>query len=770
MFASVALSVPAFAQQTAAADQGPSGGTIEEIVVTAERKSESIMSVPATIQAATIEQLNNQGIHNLTDLELVTPNYMVADSSAYTMIFIRGIGNNTFVGPESNVATYVDDVPRLWGQFENQFVDVARVEVLKGAQGGLYGRNATGGVVNTITMQPSTDEFSAIGRFDYGSYNLNTEGAFVNVPINDQLAFSIAAERDAHDGYIKNVTIRNPYPTNLPAPYSAYDSYFAELNSAIDPHDLDTQNTYGLDAKLLWQPTDNFKITFAGDYYFKSDSGGNQNYTATPAIPESYLTEAGVLAGLPAGLYQYLPTEQAVTGKFETATGDNITQQLHDWGGSMTMVWNTPVADVTSISAYRANHSVLDADLCGCSLPAGTAVVDIARQFYYEELRAVSNTSGPFQWLGGATFLADHQAYNTDFIVAPILNLNTAHAYDLVKNWTVYGQVGYDIWDNLNLTASVRWEHETNAANFPPLPLQPPGGAQQGLDKLIPSATLSYKLEDGSIYARWARGVQSGGVNPVASTGLFNLVGAPLSDGSTFGPEEVDTYEIGYKQSLMDHKLNLTADIFYNRFSNLQESAHATPAYQQAVILAIVNAGNAHTDGAEATITYRPIDPLTVGVNVGYLDAAYLTGAGYGLGVPPGPAQVLTPTPLGHTVLPFAPKWQLSMTADVDQPIDDRFDFVAHVVESYTSRELMDQGEYDVLVGANLPGAYNPSYWITNLRIGVKTNDDKYELDVFANNLFDQAYFTYGSVSAESGELYGWGNPRVIGGELRINY
>ena len=126
---------PAFAQQ----QQG-----IEEIVVTAERHSQSIMTVPAAIQAATFEQLNNAGIHTLTDIELITPGYSVADSSAYTQIFIRGIGNNIFVGADPSVATYVDDVPVVWGQMPNQFIDLQRVEVLKGAQGGLYGRNATG--------------------------------------------------------------------------------------------------------------------------------------------------------------------------------------------------------------------------------------------------------------------------------------------------------------------------------------------------------------------------------------------------------------------------------------------------------------------------------------------------------------------------------------------------------------------------------------------------------------------------------------------------
>jgi len=776
------LSSSAFAQQAQ-----PSGGGIEEIVVTAERHAQNIMTVPTSIQASSIQQLNNEGIHNLTDIELVTPGYSVVDSSGYTQIFIRGIGNNNFVGPDNSVATYVDDVPRPSSQMVNQFIDVSRVEVLKGAQGGLYGRNATGGVVNVITEQPSTDDFYGHGRFSFGEFTTIDAGAFANMPLSDEWAVTFAAEHESHSAYIKNIAMRNPYNPALLNPFAGapgvaqLQGLEEALNTGVNPHGLDTQNTYGLDSKLLWQPISNFKVTWAGDYFFKDDSSGNQNFTATPLVPFRYLTRPPSIPGnlATAGLlYPFtlfpngtslLPPEQVVTKKFETATGDNLAQELHEWGTSMTAVWNSPIADITSISAYRGNHSILDADLCACSVPAGTAVVDIKRQFYYQELRAVSTTDGPLHWLGGFTFLDNKQAFNTDFIILPIVNLNTAHAYQLVQNWTVYGQVGYDFWDNFNLTASLRWEHEANHTTFPTVSnptqgiLQYPGAAQTQLDKLIPSATLSYKLDDGTAYVRWAHGVNTGGVNPVASVGIFNLLHAPLSDGSIFGPEKVDTYEAGYKQSLLDHRVQVNADIFYNKFNGLQESAHAAPAFQQALILAFVNAGSARSYGAEGSIDWQVIDPLTLGVNVGYLDAAFESFS-YGFNGP-----FLQPTDLNHSAMPNAPRWQLSLTADLNQPLDDRFNLVGHVVESHLSSQLGDQSVGTVF-GIAVPPAIVPGYWITNLKIGAKTNDDAYELSIFANNLFDQKYYTFGSVSAESGDLFSLGNPRIIGAEFDVNF
>jgi iron complex outermembrane recepter protein len=805
LLASCAAALPLLASSAFAQQAGQPTGGIEEITVTALRHAQNIMTVPAAIQATTMTQLNNEGIHDLTDIQFITPGYFVDDSSGYTQIFIRGIGNNIFVGADPSVASYVDDVPLIWGQMMNQFVDVSRVEVLKGAQGGLYGRNATGGVVNVVTEQPSTDEFYGHGFFRYGSFTTADAGAFVNMPLNDTMAVTFAAEHESHSAYIKNIADPDPYSAgNFPngsflgvlgAPFSSEcGGKFCSpaesaniMNSGVNPHGLATQNTDGVDSKFLWQPISNFKATLAGDYYFKDDSDGNQNFTATPAVPEAYLQSESPLLQLAPGIK--FPTEQGVPSKFETATGDNLAQELHDWGTSLTAVWNAPIADVTSITAYRGDHSILDADLCACDPPAGTAVVDIKRQFYYQEIRAVSTTDGPFHWLGGATFLDDHQTYNTDFVIAPIVDANTAHAYSLVQNWTVYGQVGYDITPDLNLTSSLRWETETNWTRFPTIIgatgiTQFPGAAQESLDKLIPSATLSYSLDDGTVYVRWARGVKSGGVNPVASVGIFDFEHAPLSDGSVFGPEKVDTYEAGYKQSLMDHRLQLTGDVFYNKYNGLQESAHSQPADQSTIILAIVNAGSARTYGAEGTVSYQPIDPLTLGVNAGYLDAEYSTfvyGQNEPIGVINSQGQLgpvpLVPTNLSHTQMPSAPKWQLSFTGDLDQPLDDRFNLVGHVVESYISRQLFDQTIATnaatlgiTYAGLTIPNAVAPGYWLTNLKIGVKTNDDAYELSAFVNNLFDQKYFTYGSVSAESGDLLGWGNPRVVGAEFDVNF
>jgi iron complex outermembrane receptor protein len=284
---------------------------------------------------------------------------------------------------------------------------------------------------------------------------------------------------------------------------------------------------------------------------------------------------------------------------------------------------------------------------------------------------------------------------------------------------------------------------------------------------IIPSATVSYKLDDGTVYVRWARGFKSGGINPTAAPTAFPN---PTQDGDVFGPEKVDTYEAGYKQSLMDHRLQLTGDIFYNKYNGLQVQAKANPEHAATIIFAIVNAGSAFTYGAEGSATYQVIDPLTVGVNLNYQEGKYSNFT-----VNP---SVLVPENLSHTRLIELPKWQLSLDANYDQPINDRFNLVGTAIEAYTTRQLLTASglpcgpNTPILPGVGpycVPPIYGPGYWLTNLRFGVKTNDDAYELVVFADNLFDAKYYTFGS-SSSNGNLVTWGSPRVVGAQFTVNF
>ena len=276
----------AAAQQQAQASTTGTGAGLEEVVVTAQRRSQGILSVPASVQAMTGKSLNAMGINNITDLEYDVPGYVVTEANGYTQLYIRGVGNSIFVGADPSVATYIDDVPHIYGSMLNSLADVQRVEVLKGAQGGLYGRNATGGVLNIITRQPSTDELTGTVKFTAGDYDALGFSGFINVPVSDKIAVSALLERDLHGPYLKNVAPKDPYTAAMfpggslvggPAATAGF------LNSAVNPGSFETQNVWTGDAKLLWYPMDHFKITFEMDYGEKHDSSGNGYATVGPA-------------------------------------------------------------------------------------------------------------------------------------------------------------------------------------------------------------------------------------------------------------------------------------------------------------------------------------------------------------------------------------------------------------------------------------------------------------------------------------------------------
>jgi iron complex outermembrane receptor protein len=663
------------------------------------------------------------------------------------------------VGADPSVATYIDDIPQIYPQMIPRLLDLERIELLKGAQGGLYGRNATGGVLNIITKQPNTDEFSGNVLASYGEKNTLQLAGYVNVPINDKVAFNVSAERDKHDGYVKNVAQPNPYtaamfPSGSFLGTSQQTANF--FNSGVNPlSSYGSEDIWSVKTKLLLKPSDNLKITIAYDYNNEDDTNGAQLYNSTPASGlaaiQNLFNAFGITTNFPAGFLQQ------PLSKFTTSRADTSQIKNRDWSVSGTAVLSLPGVDLTSISAYRYQRTHFFEDIGEVGAMYITSDNPRPRHFFYQELRAVSTGEGRFHYIGGATFLDNNLGLiSTIALIPPFFTQPTSYERTIVKNWSIYAQGAYDFTDALTLTVSGRYIHEKQSANFFATTF---GSAVTESNisvakKFLPSATLSYKLAGGgNVYARWARGWKGGGVNPVAPPSAFpnpNL-------GSIFQPETVDTYEIGYRESLADHTIQLTTAAFYNDYKNLQVNATATPAYPQ-IIYSIVNAGGARTYGVEGELSWRVIEPLTLGINAGYLNAKYKD-----FEIPPN--AVLESFNLsGHNML-YAPKFQLSLTAAVDQPVNDKYRLVGNVLVSHISSTLFaPSGAPGVL-----PDAVQKGYWLTNLRIGFRTSDDRYGIALYANNLFNQAY-TVSASSNGAGNVFNWGNPRIIGGEITAKF
>jgi iron complex outermembrane recepter protein len=747
---------------------------LEEIVVTAQRKEENVLRVPVSISAATGQQLISEGIEQISSLQFTTPGFYTDNGVGYTQIYLRGIGNNIFVGADPSVLTNIDDVPRIYGSLVNNFVNVDRVEVLKGAQGGLYGRNATGGVVNIITRQPGDTE-EADARVSYAQLNTLEAALYVNVPINDVIAWNVSFQRDSHDNYVKNLLEPNPLTAaNFPngggpvlglppseggpsTPVVTPAQTAAFFNSAINPQSgYGNQDFWAGDSKVRLQIAPNFKVTVDADWSQKHDSDGDQWFLQTPAYSQGYdaavLGAFGITLDLPPGFYK--PVTHSFTNYNSTPAADWLT----DYGFSIRPEWNVSGVDITNIAAYRQQQTLYTQNYAS-PITVDIPTVDNSKWYLYEELRGISTSDGPFHFLGGASYLRDHTLGKTTNVLFPPLccipalagaGINTyVQSTDLVDNYSVYGQVGYDITSKLNFTTSLRWIHETNEANF-----TNPINSSSSIDakRYLPSATLSYALDGGgNVYVRYAKGFKAGGVNPVVPPTLF-----PNDFGKVFGPEQVNTYEAGYKDELLDHRLQVTSAVFYNDYTGLQYTT-AGNAQNPQLIEAIINAGTAETYGAEGSVAWRVMRPLTLTANAAYLDARYRSFSN-------SDGAVLATFNFDGRPMINSPKWQMAFTASLDQPITGNLNLTGTWQTAYTANVTTT---YTVYPG--VPDGFIPQYWLTNVRIGVKTPDDRYQFSIFANNVMDRAYYTFASISTLGGNAL-WGNPRIVGGEVQVKF
>jgi len=761
--AAVMLCSTSLAVSTAAMAQGATSDTapvqnsatanagIDEIIVTAQRRQETLLEVPLSIQAASGEKLASSGIQDLSQLQLAAPGVSSNAGFGYTQVFIRGVGNNIYVGADPSVATYIDQVPRTFGTLQSNLVNVERVEVLKGAQGGLYGRNATGGVVNIITRQPG-DDLDLRARVLYGSKNTLKLSGYANVPLGDKAAWNLSVERDTHDFYANNVATPNRYtaanfPTGsyLGTPQQTADFF----NSAITlPKGVGDQHFWSIDSKLRFDLTDDFRVTIAGDYSEKRDSSGAAVVNTTPELLQgtfnALLGAYGVSAVLQPGFVQ------PVTGKFNVAYSYGDPEvNLTDYGGSVTAVLGTSIGDLTSITSYREQESFYQAEGAYGNPPFIPEVVTIKKRAFYQELRLVGDDTGPLHYIVGGTYLATKFDSRTDIqYLPPFPFLPSTFAKTDVKNWSAYAELGYKFTDQLSLTVSGRYIHETNNTSFPGTT----SVAKLTQSDFLPSATLSYRLGGGgNVYARWARGIKSGGVNPIVPPSAF-----PNTFGSLFAPEKVDTFELGFREAFLDNKLQLTGAFFYNDYKDLH--AFTTGNLQNSsIIQAYINAGTARTYGVEGSINWRVVRPLTLSVNAGYLNAKYKSFRN-------DDGRVLNTFDYSGQRMIYSPELQVSFNANLDAPLNDRFSLTGNALASYTDKQVMALSSIQ-----GIPDAIAPSYWLVNLRGGVKTSDGRYELAVFANNVFNEGYYVVSSHSA-LGNVFGWGEPRIVGVELRVKY
>ena len=769
------LPVAAWAQTSSNSQQALQAGQLKDVVVTARHRHENVQKIPIAISVLSGQQLEERGITSLAQVQHATPNLVSYSANGRnSSIAIRGIGvDSASDGLDTTVGVYVDGVylgrP---GMALADLIDIQQIEVLRGPQGTLWGQNTAAGALNITTEPPrftpgSTFEVSA------GNYGYTQERASVTGPVNDKIAVRLTLYNTDRDGTLKN------------------DGSSAQTT-------VNSTNRFGGRLDVLLTPTPDLTVTLRADYWQERDS---QNATVisadvnTPAAAKELEALEEVAA---ADHINWAPTKSLNAASINSAQ----LQRNSTYGTSAQVDYRFDDLTLTSISALRSyNFNPLqDSD----GTPLDILQINVAQTHdtqISQELRLAGPTDTPLDWQVGAFLFhqrlhdnyilnqygADAATYYNDLNVlngksATLYKISTGAQYDDVVNTTedsaaLFGQGTWHATDKLDATLGLRFTEDrrygtanstvngTITNDYPAVPTSDNNLLKQGsipasLTPLINTdaefrgvntsgtAGLSYKITpDTLVYGNFADGYQAGGINLDVAVPASEVKIAPVVD---------DDWTVGVKSALFNHSLIIDADAFFDNIYNYQ--ANIQPLNGAKSYLA--NIKGIRTEGIEGDISWLPIEGLLLQANGDY-DNAYYTS--YDNGQCPaeytGSAPACNET---NRAVYFAPKWNGNFTGEYSRPINEKLEGYGIAQYSYTSGyyEAANDSEY----------TWQTGYGITNLRAGVRIDNDKYDLSVWTNNVFNVKYFTTINTSAYGFASGSLGDPLTAGVTFRANF
>jgi len=788
--AALVLSPAQAQEQVAAADTVlASGEGVETVTVTARRKSENEHNVPISMTALSSDTLQANGVTNALKLTTLVPSLQIVSFNARnTNISVRGLGTNIGLandGVEGGVGVYVDGVlyPRP-AQATFDLPDIASIEELRGPQGTLYGKNTTSGAINITTELP-TDAFEARGELSYGDYAYARASGTVSGPLDDdgKLLGRLSAFDTNRNGFLTNITTHS---------------------KSFDFHD------YGLRGQVLWAPDDDFTLRVIADYNKQRQQcciNVLQNFVGTldnngdpTAVPRNFYQRAAAAGYTPLPIDPFARVTDANSEYHELMEQGGVSAQA-DWrfGGGF---------QLTSITAYRFWNwnPDNDSDITALSVLTRARQADQETEFS-QELRVASPTSDVFEYSAGLYYFweDDHgfgaQFYGKD---APIWVLGAdtpTNQYALngvgivsesdprINSFAAYGQAVWHVTPDLDLTGGVRYTYEEktgtffqNVAGGVDLSTLPPDQvtailAIRSAVGLVPQApyrlvenkgepaglvTATYRFSDDfNVYATFSHGAKSGGLN---------LAFLPPSIPQIVEPEFQDNYELGFKAILFDHKLSLNADAFWDEDTNYQ----ATQADTRNGIITnyIANIPSVRSRGFEADLHANPFEGMSNYFSVAYTDAVSQKYPGA-----PCPFEdylvvggKLVPTicDLSGTPLAATSKWAFSVGGEYDHPLGD---FGLGGADGYVGADVSYRSSFFSSADDSIYGKV-PAYTLVNLRIGLRSSDERWNFEVWSHNALNAHYYqTIGKVAFNTGAFSALlGDPRTTGVTLRYRY
>jgi iron complex outermembrane recepter protein len=735
----------------------------DTIIVTARRVVELLQDVPASVSAFDDRALDRLQAKDLTDLQGAVPNLNIVQgrgSSNATNIFIRGVGQpdalQTF---DPAVGVYVDDVylSRIRGA-QLDMLDVERIEVLRGPQGTLYGKNTIGGAIKFVTRRPGQDVW-AKGSVEIGSYDQLTLKGAASGPLTDTVAVGVAAMLAKRDGFVEDRVLDRDY---------------------------NDKDTIGARASVAFTPSAAFRLDVSADYT-EDDAALN---VGAPVNELTYLTLFAPVNNL------LLPLEQDLDDYDYTARispGLPNSTKLKHWGTSARAEWDiTPALTFRSITAYRELKTDDYIDIDATQLRVGDVFVGVDQNQFSQEFQLLLNR-GRLQGVAGLYYLGENinshqEAYADDLVdlrflrlIAPLIGLPLALLGpsdfptflrtvddDLeTDSYAAYANATYSVTDALRVSAGIRYTKETKdyfrtTSTFSSSPILNGTFAFNASDSwtdVSPMASVDYHFTpDTMAYVRVAKGFKSGGFNGRANN---------ASETSAYDPETVWSYEAGLRTHIA-HQLRLSATVFHNDYKDFQARVSGIAVDPVSGIpeptLGVLNAGKMRIRGAELEAAWTPVRQLLLDAQIGYLDAQYedfeddrFTNFG-------GSRAFQMPA--------FAPKWTVRFGGQYSFDLGGSGTLLAGAQYRYRSRHALSIDNTLVNSAEEIEGLFEDGFDVVDARVVWEDPAKRFTVGLYGQNLFEEVYKTDGQEFSSVGNIRTvyFGAPRTFTLRLTARY
>lgn len=733
----------------------------DEITVTAQRREQSVQDVPFTVNAVSADAMANASVTDVFSLQTQVPGLDIRTTnppSAGASFVIRGLGTGVFnLGFEPSVGTFIDGIYRARSGIVagGDFLDLERVEVLKGPQGTLFGKNTTAGIIHFITAKPDSEAFGGMLRAEYGNYDrLNLQGV-INMPLGDKAAFRLSGLFTDDDGYIKDAVTGEGY---------------AE------------KHRWMLRGQFLFEPSDSVSVRIIGDYA-KADEN---TVTAVPHTVDLSDYAFNLFVAQAAGSDFFGDSSD---DKRRAAINTPPLLNAEDWGVSGEINIDLGGSNITSITSYREFSDTLSAD----NDFVGTDVLNTNQgesiQTFTQELRFSTQLGESIDFMLGGFYSDEEITRLNEFVWGSQIGLSgvgfffpwvpgvafTDNMGQDAQNYGVFAHAITDVGSNWTLTTGLRysWDKKDGFGTFTapqsfPLPVVYDYGAGTAIPAsvddsgLSATASLGYAVSDDvDVYWTYSRGYKGGGVSLIRDAGgvFVGPAFGPTPPGCGAGPfpgtitctpsdptfekETTNHFEMGVKTRFLDGRGRLNAAFFHTRTKNLQ-----TQSLLPSGTFDVINIGSATSLGFDVEFGYELFDGFNVDGGFVYAE---------------------TEDNLGNT-LDHAPRWSGVIGATYEHDLGGGLSGFAHADASF-------KDEYKTQ-SATTP-FFEDGYGLLNARAGIRGGDGRWELSGWCRNCLDKDYRTIDFIIPLDGAGFNFdgasvlsyiGEPRYYGVTVQVKY